>query len=205
MSNGRSRLINIILVCSLAINLLLVGGFIGRMMMERPSRPVPNNLSWMFRVLDDETRQALRPEFERHVAEMRSMRQSMRHAQKNFEAQLVSKELDSDALRKSLDALRSTSEAYQKASHEQMIALLGKLDQEDRVRMMAYLQRRGRPGADDRPGAINRGNMDRERRRFDRPGDSREEPLRAEPFPEGPLREGPLRESPPREGPPFPD
>ena len=45
MSNGKGRLFNIILICSLTINLLLLGGLVGRFLNKVPAHsPVPGQL-----------------------------------------------------------------------------------------------------------------------------------------------------------------
>lgn len=143
MSNGRRRLVNIVLVCSLAINLLLVGGIIGRILHGRPPPPLPDNLGWIVRNLDRDTRQALRPALEKHAREVRPLRREMRAAQREFEDALTSPELDEDRVAGALTRLRDISESYQQSMHEEMIFILKNMDVADRQRVVRFLHQRG--------------------------------------------------------------
>jgi uncharacterized membrane protein len=142
MSNGRRRLINIVLVCSLAINLLLVGGIIGRILLGPPPPPLPDNLGWIVRNMDQDTRRALRPELEAHIREVLPLRRQMRAAQREFESAVTSPELDEDRLAAALTRLRDISESYQQSMHEEMISIFKKMDAADRERVVRFLRQR---------------------------------------------------------------
>ena len=72
MSNGRSRWVAILLAVSLAINLLLAGAFIGRLLTERRDPGTfPPHMGWILRGLPDQERQTQNPFpvcFRRHKA-----------------------------------------------------------------------------------------------------------------------------------------
>jgi uncharacterized membrane protein len=147
MSNGRSRLINIILVCSLATNLLLVGGIVGHLANRPPPRPLPDHLGWMFRNLDDARRHELRDEFEAHARKMRPLRREMRGAQRDFERAVLTDEFDPDSVREALARLRESSADFQAAMHGQMVNVLARLDENERKQLLQFLGRRDRgPG-----------------------------------------------------------
>ena len=161
MSNGRSRLFNIILVCSLAINLLLVGGIIGRIVFGPPRPPMLNHLGWVVRTLDKNTRDELRPELEAHARKMMPLRRQMRSAQKEFESVLTQPTLDENRLDAALAQLRSASDTYQQSMHEEMVVILKKMTYEERKRFVYLLHHRPdsrhqqsnhRPPAHDQPG-----------------------------------------------------
>lgn len=154
MSNGRSRLVTITLVCSLAINLLLVGAIIGRVISGPPPRPLPDHLGWIFRSLDEDKRRELRSEFEKHARAALPMRREIRNAQRAFEAAVASPDFSEDEVRAALAKLRDTSGTYQERAHEEMVRVLGRLTAEERQRVVEFLQRR-----------------DHERREFRRSGD----------------------------------
>jgi len=143
MSNGRRRLVNIVLVCSLAINLLLVGGIIGRVLLGPPPPPLPDNLGWIVRNMDQDTRRALRPELEEHIRKVRPLRREMRAAQREFEDALTSPELDEDRVAAALTRLRQISGSYQQSMHEEMISIFKKMDTADRKRVARFLRQRG--------------------------------------------------------------
>lgn len=142
MSNGRSRLFNIILVCSLAINLLLVGGIIGRVAFGPPRPPMLDHLGWMVRNLDKRTRRALRPELETHARTVMPLRREMRAAQRQFESALTQPTLDEKQLDAALERLRAASDAYQQSMHEEMVVILRKMSPDERKRFVHFLRHR---------------------------------------------------------------
>lgn len=153
MSNGRRRLVNIVLVCSLAINLLLVGGLIGHWLRGGgPPRPIPDHLGWIIRHLDDDTRRALRPKLQSHIREAWPLRREMRDAQREFQRALTAEEFDETRLEAALTRLRSASLAWQEAMHEEMIIILKNLAPEDRQRVVSFLERHDARRRRDRPG-----------------------------------------------------
>ena len=143
MSNGRRRLLIISLVCSLAINLLLVGGIIGRLAFGPPPPPMPMHLGWLVRSLDKDTREKLRPELLEHARKVRPLRHEMRNAQEQFEAAMASPTLDEKRLDASLTQLRDASDAYQQSMHEEMVSILKRMNPEERKRVVEFLQHRG--------------------------------------------------------------
>ena len=140
MSNNVSRLTTIILVCSLAINLLLVGGLVGHLVSRGSMKNMPPiGLGWMLRGLDDRTKQSLRPEFEAHMTRSMPLRREMRAAQQAFETVLLSPDIDEAALDIALARLRKASDAFQQSSHEQMVRVIKQLDAEQRQQMVQFL------------------------------------------------------------------
>ncbi|XOV87114.1 MAG: periplasmic heavy metal sensor [Pseudomonadota bacterium] len=143
MSNSR-RLINIVLICSLAINLLLVGGLIGRLMAGPPARPLPDHLGWILRQLDEPAREKLRPDLKAHAARIVPLRREMRSAQRDFEAAVSGETVDADAAAEALARLRTSAMAYQESTHQKMVQILATLDSKQRNRVMRYLRDRER-------------------------------------------------------------
>lgn len=150
-----SRLVNIILVFSLALNLLLVGGLIGHWLRGGPPRPIPDHLGWIIRHLDDDTRRALRPKLESHIREARPLRREMRDAQREFQQALTTEQFDESRLEAALARLRAASGAWQEAMHDEMIIILKNLPPEERRRVVSFLERhdarRRRSGPPDAP------------------------------------------------------
>lgn len=142
MSNGRSRLLIIVLVCSLAINLLLVGGIIGRLAFRPPRPPMMDHLGWVIRNLDPATRQALRPGLIAHAKKVRPLRREIRAAQREFVNALLQPELDTQKLDAALGKLRSASDAYQQSMHDEMVVILKKMSYDERKRFVNFLRHR---------------------------------------------------------------
>jgi hypothetical protein len=63
--NKKRRVITIALICSLSLNLLFIGGIIGRYMMGGPPNHLPNNMGWMVRNLNDEQKKTTSAKIER--------------------------------------------------------------------------------------------------------------------------------------------
>ena len=147
----RQRVLIVALIVSMTVNLLLVGGIVGKLVWGGPPpRPVPEHVGWIVRRLDDDRRQELRDDVIAHIRSSRSMRQSMRDAQKHFEATITAEDFDPERVRDALAALREAHTAWQTASHEQMVTVLSRLSPEERKRVATYLERRDRRS--DRPG-----------------------------------------------------
>ena len=149
MSNGRRRLFNIILVCSLAINLLLLGGIIGRFAFGPPRPPRLDHLGWVVRNLDKSTRRELRPELVAHARKMMPLRRQIRAAQQQFEEVLLQPKLDPARLDAALARLRAASDTYQHSMHNEMVVILKKMNLQERQRFVYFL--RHRPDIHHRP------------------------------------------------------
>ena len=142
MSNGRRRLLIIVLVCSLAINLLLVGGIIGRLAFRPPGPPIMDHLGWVVRNLDPATRQSLRPGLIAHAKKVRPLRREIRAAQRQFLNVLLQRKLDTQKLDAALGELRTASDAYQQSMHDEMVVILKKMSYEERKRFVNFLRHR---------------------------------------------------------------
>lgn len=148
MSTTRSRVLMIALIFSVIINLVLIGGWIGRTVLASSHhRPMPDHLGWILRGLDEEERAALRPQLQEHAKKAFPLRREIRTAQKAFDEMAMQERVDKEALEAALTRLRAASEAYQVSTHEQLVNILARLEQEDRKRVITFLNRR-RP--DDR-------------------------------------------------------
>lgn len=161
MTNGRSRLFNIVLVSSLALNLLLVGVIIGRFAFGPPRPPYLDHLGWMLRTLDQKTRRELRPQLEAHARKVRPLRREIRAAQQQFENVLLQPRLNEQQLDAALVRLRAASDAYQHSMHQEMTVILKQMSYTERKRFVHFLRHRQdrhhrfhrRRGDNGRPGA----------------------------------------------------
>lgn len=138
------RILTILLVCSLAVNLLLIGGIVGRFAFDkRPTRPLPDHAGWIIRQLDEDRRQELRDELAPDFRSMRDLRRSLRKSQADFEAAITAGDFDRERTARALAELRQSQLAWQSASHDQMVELLSRLTPEERARAAAFLNRAG--------------------------------------------------------------
>lgn len=163
MSNGRSRWMAILLACSLALNLLLLGAFLGRFLTERPyPRAFPPHMGWVLRGLPEEERQHLMPLLERHQQRAQSLQRELLDAQGEATRQLRSEQLIEEDLQDALVKLRAASNASQQAMHDTLAEVMQQLEPVQRKQVMRFMRgdwrgemrrrgdmRRGRPFSPD--------------------------------------------------------
>lgn len=155
MSSHRRRIINTVLIVSLALNLLVFGGMAARMLTSPNGRPLPPNLSWALSELDAQTQTRLRPALEQYSDEMRPVRGALFQAQRKVNTLLTEDPLNKEAIAQAFDILRATGLEYQELSHRQTVSLFTQLSPQQRVSAMRFIQERSRPPRDR--------NRDRER------------------------------------------
>lgn len=139
---NKSRWLTVALLASLAVNLLVVGVFVGRVISGGPGpERMPSNLGWMVRHLDEPTRESLRSEMMEHNKRVGPLRRQMRDAQRTFNRQLLDSTIDTEAMSQSLTELRRTSDEYQTEMHEMMLLIVPKLDEQQRRRVLSTIRR----------------------------------------------------------------
>ena len=157
MSSNRRRALNIVLVISLALNILVFGGMIARMLSYPSGRPIPPNLFWVLERLDDDAQARLRPTMQAFSDEMRPIRYTLFQAQRDVNELLTEDPLNSEAIAVAFEKLRDAGLEYQDIAHRQTLAIFGDLTPEQRVSAMRFIQERSRP-----PGERNRDHNDRD-------------------------------------------
>ena len=150
----KNRVVIILLICSLALNLLFIGGLIGRSVFGGPPGHLPNHMGWMLRNLSDEKRKELRPQLKERSGSLRTVRQEMRDARQRLSSAIMEEPLDEKALNLALKDLRSASNKFQVVTHENMSTILKEMKLEDREKALKFLSRREklRGNFDDRRG-----------------------------------------------------
>lgn len=157
MSSNRRRALNVVLVISLALNLLVLGGIATRILESPDGRPIPPNLFWVLEQLDDEAQTRLRPTMQTFSDEMRPIRYTLYQAQRDVNDLLTEDPLNSEAIAAAFEKLRDAGLEYQDIAHRQTLAIFGDLTPEQRVSAMRFIQERSRP-----PGERNRDRGNRE-------------------------------------------
>ena len=145
MSVNRRRLLTVVMVLSLGLNLLVIGGITARILYASNSRPIPPNLFWVLGELDEATRDRLRPTITQYNEELRPLRIKLFQAQRQVNALLSQDALDLPLTEEALASLRDIGVEYQQLSHQQTLALFEQLTPEQRIAAMRFIQERSRP------------------------------------------------------------
>ena len=159
MSSRQSRTLIIILVCSITINLLLIGGIGTHFAFVSGSfgRPFPSHLGWIASTLDEDTQEKLRPILLGYAEKARPARREMAQAQQLFESALRKDPLNEAEITLALNQLQRISLVNQTNMHQQMIAIMRVLKPEERKKALRFMhhrkprhmrERRGQPPHD---------------------------------------------------------
>jgi len=150
---NRKNLLNVLLLVSLSLNLLIIGGIASRLMGGREfvGRPLPPTLGWMTRSLSEERQNELSSLLESSNQEIRPYRRKMATGQEQVNSLMVAEPLNSAAIEQAFTELRQSYLEYQQLSHQQTVALLNRLTASERQQAFEFLSsRRPREGADRR-------------------------------------------------------
>lgn len=148
----KNNLILLGLLISIAINLFFVGGIAYRVTSfqdERSGRPLPPNVGWIVRDLDEQRRNELDPQLQASFDAINPIRREMFDAQRRVNDLMKAQPFDAEALTEAFTDLREANILYQELSHEQTSEILELLSDEERVAALEFVQRRGpRDGRD---------------------------------------------------------
>mgnify|MGYP000537692196 FL=1 len=162
------------LLISLALNLLFIGAISYRYINpqnERTARPLPPNIGWVVRDLDQQRRDELGPVMQQSAQVIAPVRREMLVALRRVNELISAQAFDMNALSDAFAELREANIRYQTLSHEQTTTILGELSEQERQVALDFVKRRGpRDGRD--------GFRDREKGpRFGGPGEQRHPPI----------------------------
>lgn len=146
---NKRNLLVILLVASLGVNLLLIGGIGWRMADRRESAQslVPPNTGWILRDLSEARRAELEPAAREGFESARPARIEMFRAQRRVNELIGDEAFDRDALEDALAQLRERSMDYQTLSHEQAVNILERLTPVERRAATEFVRRGGSPRA----------------------------------------------------------
>ncbi len=140
----------LLLVVSLAINLLVAGALSARWLLGLQPEPP---MAWSVRDLPQTTRQQLNPVFEEAIDTLVPLRRALRERERELRVVLQGEDIDSAALEAALASMRESSEAYQREMHRLALKVLPTLTPRERGMVMHQLMPdRGRPPRHQRPG-----------------------------------------------------
>ena len=148
----KKRILLIVLLFSISINLFFVGGIAYRVANfdgERFGRPLPPNVGWVVRDLEESRRSELEPQLRESFEQINPIRREMMNAQRRVNELMSAQPFDANALNSAFTALREANMRYQALSHDQTSEILGLLSEEERQAALEFVQRRGpRDGRD---------------------------------------------------------
>lgn len=148
----KNRLILLSLLVSISINLFFVGGIAYRVVNfqdDSSGRPLPPNVGWIVRDLDEQRRSELEPQLRASFEQIGPIRREMMDAQRQVNELMSAQPFDAPALTAAFASLRDASMRYQAISHEQTSAILGQLTEAERNTALEFVKRRGpRDGRD---------------------------------------------------------
>lgn len=157
-----------LLLASVAINLLLIGGIAWRSANVRQFVPlIPPSTGWIIRDLDEARRAELAPMTRESFESVRTARAEMFLAQRRVNELISAQSYGRDAVEDAFAELRELSMDYQALSHERTVRILQQLTPEERQAAVEFV-RRGGPRA-GRDGPRGRDLRSRERREQDPP------------------------------------
>ena len=139
-----STVLKVVLIGSLALNLLMAGVFVGRII-DKGHRD-EMHLRWAMEQVDDKTRDKLKASMRTQFKETRGLRHALRSAQMAVEEKISAEPFDPEAAAMAFTALRGASGDLQKSMHMHIINNLAQLDREERMAVFrAFSQRRPGP------------------------------------------------------------
>ncbi|MEL0315944.1 MAG: periplasmic heavy metal sensor [Halieaceae bacterium] len=139
----------LLLIGSLAINLMVAGALSAKWLQER--RPEPA-MAWYTRDLPPATRQKLQPVFEEAKTTVAPLRRSLREQERDLREVLRREDVDPAELETALFVLQEASQAYQREMHRLALEVLPTLSPRERRMVMHQLMPdRGRPHRPQRP------------------------------------------------------
>lgn len=163
------------LILSVAINLLLVGAFAGRMLSPAPApstteRDVRAGLERAPRFGGAETRRAARQQLRAAWNETSDMREDLEVARANLKAAITAEPYVSSDVEEAFKAMREAEGKLQTATHTYLADALARTPASERAALADVMIRdRGRNGR------RNRGNRNGDRRRLDPDRERRED------------------------------
>lgn len=148
----KNKILLLGLLVSIAINLFFVGGIayrVANFQGEPSGRPLPPNVGWVVRDLEESRRSELEPQLRASFEEIAPIRREMMDTQRQVNELMSAQPFDGNALNAAFAKLRETNIRYQALSHDQTSEILGLLSKEERQAALEFVQRRGpRDGRD---------------------------------------------------------
>ena len=132
----KSKTTTIILIVSLAVNLMFIGGAIGFVIREAPGPRFPSHLGSLLENVDPEKREQMRQRFKEFREESRPLHREMRREQRALAKVILTEPFDKAAAREAFTKTRETRLAVQTHMFEQILEVMVDLDRRQRAELM---------------------------------------------------------------------
>ena len=136
----------ITLIISVTLNLLVAGAVIGHFLKGGPEPRFPGHLGQVLESIDPAQREALQAQIADFRQDGRKLHREMRQQQRELTSIILQQPFDEASAREGFAQLRQRGAAIQTQMHEQMIAVMSKLDPEQRARLIKRLNKGERRG-----------------------------------------------------------
>ena len=128
----------VVLISSVALNLLFLGVVIGRNLGAGPK----HHFEWIMQEVDEETRKKLHSSMHAHREATRPTIQALRKAQRQLHETIAADPYIEEDARRALEQVRRYSAVLQDTMHRQMLGTLSNLEQEERMKVFRALSSR---------------------------------------------------------------
>jgi uncharacterized membrane protein len=150
----KSKTTVVILIVSLAVNLLFIGGTIGFFLQEKPGPKFPTHLGKVLENLDSEKKGVMRQRLKEFREQSRPLHRDMRREQRALAKVILSDPFDQAAAREAFSRTQDSQIALQTHMFEQMVEVMADLDRRQRAALMRRVFRennRTNPGTRSAP------------------------------------------------------
>ncbi|MFT7218945.1 MAG: putative membrane protein [Candidatus Azotimanducaceae bacterium] len=137
---NNSKWLKLVLIISLALNLLIAGVVIGRVM--DGGGPPGMHLRWAISELDAPAREKLGASMRDHFKETRPLRKTLRQAQRRLSDAVSLEPFDHGASADAFAEVRAASQALQISIHKKMLENLSQLGTKERQQVFQAFIRR---------------------------------------------------------------
>lgn len=132
----KSKFTTVILVLSLAINLIILGAAVGFWLREPAGPKFPSHLGNVLQDVDPKQRQQMRQRFKEFREESRPLHRTVRREQRALAKIILAEPFDKEAALEAFATTRDARAAVQTHMFEQMVEVMGDLDRRQRAEMM---------------------------------------------------------------------
>lgn len=137
----KSKTMTVILIISVAFNLIVLGAGIGFWLREPAGPRFPAHLSSVLENVDPEQRQQMKKRFREFREEGRKLHRDMRQQQRSLSKVILAEPFDEQAALAAFAETRKARDVVQAHMHTQMVEVLSGLDRKQRAELLRRILR----------------------------------------------------------------
>ncbi len=122
----------VVLIVSLAVNLLLIGFLLGQSRNDGPRLDPTQMFPRWARTLPEERRESLRPVLREHFRNIRPQLRDMRRHQRSLYEAIAAEPFDPETVREALEQMHQANSTLQTSTYDSFVDFLSRLTQEER-------------------------------------------------------------------------